>query len=120
MKIKKCLIVATLVAGAAAAPAFAGVGINIGIGIPIPPPAVVYEPVPPPPAAGYVWVPGYWTWHIDRYVWIRGRHVFGRPGYAWAPDHWEQHGDRWHRVRGSWERDRNWHESRGHGRGHDR
>ena len=117
MNLKKCLIVATVCAGVAA-PAFADVGVTIGIGIPLAPPAVIYEPAPPPPAYGYVWVPGYWGWHHDRYVWIRGRHVYGRPGYAWAPDRWEQRGDRWHHVHGGWERDR--HNGRGHGRGHDR
>jgi len=121
MNLKKTLVAGMIAAaGVTAAPAFAEVGISIGIGVPVAPPAVIYEPVPPPPAVGYVWVPGYWGWHNDHYVWIRGRHVYGRPGYAWAPDRWERHGDRWHHVHGGWERDRGWHEGRGEGRGHGR
>jgi hypothetical protein len=115
MDLKKCLIAATVVAGALAQPARAEVGISIGIGIPLPPPAVIYEPVPPPPAVGYVWVPGYWGWSGERYVWIRGRHVYGRPGYVWRPDRWDHRGERWHRVSGGWERDRHGNHGRGHG-----
>jgi hypothetical protein len=119
MKLKYCLIAATLAAGAASLPAHADgrIGVSIGIGIPVAPPPVVYEPPPPPPAYGYVWIPGYWGWQGERYVWIRGRYAYGRPGYAWRPDRWEQHGDRWHHVAGDWERER--HGERGeHGHGH--
>jgi hypothetical protein len=115
MNLKKCLIAATVALGAASAPAFAGgVGVSVNIGVPVAPPAVIYEPVPAPPAVGYVWAPGYWGWQSDRYIWIRGRYIYGRPGYAWHPDHWEQRGDRHHFVAGGWEREHG-HE---HGRGH--
>ena len=110
---KKALLVAGIAAGALSAPAMAQVSVQIGIGAPMAPPPPIVETVPPPPAYGYVWVPGYWGWTGDRYVWIRGRHVYGRPGYAWAPDHWERHGDRWHHVHGGWERDRHWRGERG-------
>lgn len=115
MKLKKGLF-ALLATGAMAAPAYADIGVSIGIGIPLAPPAVIYEPVPPPPAYGYVWVPGYWGWHGDRYIWIRGRQVVARPGYVWAPDRWEHRGDRWHRVQGGWQRDKQWKHRRGRGR----
>jgi hypothetical protein len=121
MKLKYCLVAATVAAGSAALPARAAdVRISIGIGVPIAPPAVVYEAPPPPPAYGYVWIPGYWGWSGERYVWIRGRYAYGRPGYVWRPDHWEQRGPRWHRVSGYWERDEH-HERRErheHGHGH--
>lgn len=114
MNLKKCLIAATVALGGASAPALADVGISIGFGIPVAPPAVIYEPVPPPPAVGYIWAPGYWGWQGNRYIWIRGRYIYGRPGYAWRPEHWEHRGDRYHFVSGDWEREH------GHDRGHDR
>jgi len=116
MKLKNCLIAATVAAGAVAMSAHAGnVGVQIGIGVPVAPPVVVYEAPPPPPAYGYVWIPGYWGWHGDNYVWIRGRYAYGRPGYVWAPDRWERRGDRYHHVSGNWHRDNH---SKGKGRGH--
>jgi|SRR5689334_17041152 hypothetical protein len=113
MKTKKFLIAAGLAATAFAAPAMAQLSVNIGIGAPMAPPAPVYEAAPPPPAVGYVWVPGYWGWNYDRYVWVRGRYVVGRPGYAWVPDRWDHRGERWHHEQGHWAR-----EGRGEGRGH--
>ena len=68
----------------------------------VPPPQVVYVPpprpvyyAPPPPPRYYappvqrVWVPGYWTWHHGRQVWVDGRWVKERPvpafGPGWSP-----------------------------------
>ncbi len=125
MNLKKCLIAATLATSAIATPALADLRVNVGIGVPVAPPMALYEPVPPPPAYGYVWAPGYWAWHGDRYIWIRGRYVFGQPGYVWRPERWENRGDRYHFISGDWERDRHWRGERGEerehrGRGHDR
>ena len=116
MNLKKCLIAATLAAGAMASPAFAGLSVNVGIGIPVAPPAAVYEapPPPPPPAYGYVWAPGYWAWSYNRYIWVRGRYIAPRPGYVWAPEHWDHRGDRYHFVAGDWHRDPHWNNGRGH------
>ena len=118
MKLKKSAIAGMIIAASSmTTPAFAEVGVSIGIGIPLPPPAVIYEPVPLPPAYGYVWAPGYWAWNHDRYIWIRGRHVYGRPGFSWRPERWEHRGERYHFVSGGWEREHG--HGRARGRGHD-
>nr|MDP2192320.1 hypothetical protein [Rhodoferax sp.] len=87
-------------ANIAAAPAFAQVSFNISIA----PPAPLYE-VAPAVAPGYIWVPGYWAWNVDRHVWIRGRTVVQRVGYRWEPDRWEQRDRVYYRYPGRWERD---------------
>lgn len=117
MKTKKFLIAAGLAAAAFTAPAMAQVNLSIGIGAPVAPPAPVYEVVPAVPAPGYVWVPGYWGWNHDRYVWVRGRYVVGRPGYAWVPDRWDNRGGRWHHLQGHWARAGHFDHGRGHGHG---
>jgi hypothetical protein len=68
---------------AAGFPALAQVSINIQIA----PPALRYEPVPMV-SPGYVWVPGYWAWHDDRHIWVRGRTIVQRTGYRWEPERW--------------------------------
>jgi len=116
MNLKKCLVAATLAAGALASPAFAGLSVNVGIGVPVAPPAAVYELVPPPPAYGYVWAPGYWAWNYNRYIWVRGRYIAPRPGYVWAPEHWDHRGDRYRFVAGDWRHDPHWNNGRGYHR----
>lgn len=111
MKFHRALIAAGLLAGAAA-PAFAGVDVGIVIGVAPPVPMVEVVPVARP---GYVWVPGYWAWHRDRHIWLRGHWVVERPGYVWVPDRWIQHGPQWQLQRGYWERPR---PGRGHAYGH--
>ena len=96
MNLKKNLVAAIIAAGAIATPALADLSVRVGFGVPLPPPAVIYQPAPPPPAYGFVWAPGYWTWFGNRYVWVRGHYIAGRPGYAWAPDRLEHRGDRHH------------------------
>ena len=84
-------------------PVFAQINLNIRVA----PPAQRVEVMPATPR-GYVWVPGHWAWHGDRYIWIRGRNVVQRVGYMWAPDHWEQRGETYYRNPGRWERDSNY------------
>ena len=108
MNLKKSLVAAIITAGAIATPALADLNVRVGIGVPLPPPAMIYDPVPPPPAYGYVWAPGSWAWNYNRYLWVRGRYIAGRPGYAWAPERWEHRGDRYHFVSSDWRRDANW------------
>jgi hypothetical protein len=55
--------------------------IGIQIGTPPPPPVVRYAP-PPVPAAGYVWVGGYYYPVAGRYVWHNGYWAY--PPYAGA------------------------------------
>lgn len=92
------LVLSMLVAASAAAvPAYAQISVNISIA----PPAVRYEPVPVM-APGYVWASGYWAWHNDRYVWVRGRTMVQRSGYRWEPDHWEHRGNAYYQQPGRW------------------
>ena len=83
--------------------AFAQVSFNIQIG----PPAPLYEAVPVM-APGYVWAPGYWAWHGDRHIWVRGRSMYQRVGYRWEPDMWEQRGSSYYRHPGRWARDKDY------------
>ena len=95
------MLLSTLLAAAGAtAPAYAQVSFNIIIA----PPAPQYEAAPQL-APGYAWAPGYWAWHGDRHVWVRGRTIVQRVGYVWAPDRWEQRDRTYYRHPGSWERD---------------
>jgi len=80
--------------------ASAQVTFNIQIG----PPAPLFEQVPVM-APGYVWAPGYWAWHGDRHIWVRGRTIVQRIGYRWQPDMWEQRNNTYYRHPGRWERD---------------
>jgi len=50
------------------------------------PPAVA--PPPPQPSADTVYVPGYWVWQGDRYVWRAGYWRPIREGYVWVPAHY--------------------------------
>lgn len=64
-----------------------------GVWIGTPQPQRYYAPPPPPryyaPPVQRVWVPGYWTWHHGRQVWVDGRWVKERPvpafGPGWSP-----------------------------------
>jgi hypothetical protein len=58
---------------------------------PPPPPPLPAETVPPQPSAGYVWVPGSYTWNASTrsYVWVPGHWTVPPRGYVWVPGHWE-------------------------------
>lgn len=101
MNLKRTLLGVCFAATAVALPAFARVDVAIEIGVPPPVAMVEVAPVARP---GYVWVPGYWAWHLDRHIWIGGRWVMERPGYYWVPERWIQAGPRWHLERGYWSR----------------
>jgi hypothetical protein len=59
---------------------------------------VVYYPEPPappnvappgePPTAESFFVPGYWSWNGERYVWHAGYWARVQPGYVWVPAHY--------------------------------
>ncbi|TAK45662.1 MAG: hypothetical protein EPO27_09710 [Betaproteobacteria bacterium] len=112
MKPFRALIATGMLLGSLSAPTFARVDVSFVIGVPPPAPIVEVVPVVRP---GYVWVPGYWTWHRDRHIWIRGQWVVERPGYVWVPDRWVQSGPRWQLHRGYWDRRK---AGRGHAYGH--
>lgn len=98
--VRSLLLSMLIMASAAAAPAFAQISINISVA----PPAPLYEVVPAI-SPGYIWVPGYWAWNVDRHIWIRGRTIVQRVGYRWEPDRWEQRNRVYYRHPGRWERD---------------
>ena len=100
--LQQAALVCALSAGLALpmVPAQAQVNFSITIG----PPALLYEPVPVM-APGYVWAPGYWAWHDNRHIWVRGRTIIQRTGYRWEPDRWEQEGPRYVQRPGRWERE---------------
>lgn len=100
--VRTLLLSMWVAASLAAAPAFAQININISIA----PPAPLYEPAPDL-GPGYVWAPGYWAWHGDRYIWVRGRSIVQRAGFRWEPDRWEQRGRTFLLFPGRWERDEN-------------
>jgi hypothetical protein len=56
----------------------------------VPPPLPVYDQ-PPIPAAGYLWVPGYWAWSegVGSY-WVPGAWILPpTAGLLWTPGYWE-------------------------------
>ncbi len=97
--IRSLVLSMVVAASAAAMPAFAQINVNISLA----PPAQQYEPVPAA-APGQVWAPGYWAWHGDRYIWVRGRTITQRPGYQWVPERWEQRGTTYYQQAGHWTR----------------
>jgi hypothetical protein len=117
----------TVLVAASTTAAVAQISVNISIA----PPALQYEAVPVM-APGYVWAPGYWAWHSDRYIWIRGRTIAQRTGYRWEPDRWEQRGTTYYQQPGRWAPDTNYkvvevkkvkkpkHWNNGHGNGNDK
>jgi len=97
------LLLAALAAGSitCAVPAFAAVDVFVDVA----PPAPRYEVVPAP-RAGHVWIPGYWDWRGNRYVWVRGHWERERHGYYWHPNRWVERDGRWMLERGRWDRER--------------
>ena len=94
---RKTLLPALLGIFLVAGSAHAQVRINITIA----PPAPLYEAIPTV-APGYIWAPGYWAWHGDQHIWVRGRTIVQRPGYYWQPDRWEQRDAVYYRYPGTW------------------
>ena len=75
----------TLMLASAASMAFVTVGLSINIA---PPALPVYEQ-PAIPAAGYIWVPGYWAYSDDGYYWVPGTWVLPpQVGLLWTPGYW--------------------------------
>lgn len=69
------------------------------------PPPMPREYMPPKPTdqGVVVWVPGFWQWNGENYIWLRGAYV--QPpiaGQNWTPGHWvRQHGE-WYWIAGFW------------------
>lgn len=82
-RIRSLLCAVIVIAGSALGTAQAQVNVAINVA----PPLVRYEAVPRL-NNGYAWAPGYWAWHGNHYVWMRGRQIVQRPGHYWVADHW--------------------------------
>lgn len=96
----RLLLVALAATALSQTPAAAQVTVNIGFA----PPEIIREERPTI-APGYVWAPGYWAWHGDDYIWMRGRTLTQRAGYRWEPDSWERSATGYVRREGRWERE---------------
>lgn len=69
------------------------------------PPPMPREYMPPKPTdqGVVVWVPGFWKWNGENYIWLRGAYVSPPvAGQNWTPGHWvRQHGE-WYWIAGFW------------------
>src|SRR5208283_4560899 len=62
---------------------------QFGVSITIAPPALPIYTQPMVPAAGYLWMPGYWAYGQFGYFWVPGTWV--QPpavGLLWTPGYW--------------------------------
>ena len=96
-----------LILGSLIAATLAGVSIpaaartNVDFHVSVAPPVAPYEVVPAP-RYGYVWVPGFYDWRYNRYHWVRGHWVAGRPGYYYEPVRWIHRDGHYYRRGGAW------------------
>jgi hypothetical protein len=68
-----------------------------------PPPPPRPEGIPERPTGDSVWIPGYWDWRSNQFIWAAGRwETPPRPNLTWVPTHWESRGDRFVLVAGYW------------------
>jgi hypothetical protein len=68
-----------------------------------PPPPPRPEGIPERPSGDSVWIPGFWDWRSNQFVWNAGRwDTPPRPNLTWVPTHWESRGDRFTLVAGYW------------------
>jgi hypothetical protein len=95
------LLSTTLLSGCVVVPARGYYG---GTVVAVAPPEARVEVVGVAPAAGYVWIPGYWNWNGSAHVWVGGYWAAGRPGYYWAPHAWVRYGGGWRMAPGHWVR----------------
>jgi hypothetical protein len=85
MKLVRGIFAALLLGLSFAARAEISVGVSVNLE---PPPLPIYSQ-PPLPAAGYVWMPGYWAWGEDDYYWVPGTWVEApEVGLLWTPGWW--------------------------------
>jgi len=68
------------------------------------PPPPYQEAVGYPPAAGYLWIGGFWNWVGGRHVWVAGHWEMNRPGHVWVPHQWIRFGGGWRFEPGRWHR----------------
>ena len=55
------------------------------------------------PTSRHVWVPGYWAWSHNQYVWVAGHYALPPGGRAvWVEPRWDRRGKNWVFVEGHW------------------
>jgi len=94
------IIVATMLASACVVVPERYVGEPVAIA----PPAARVETIGIAPAAGYIWIGGYWGWAGGRHEWVPGYWAPPHPGYAWVPHTWVHSSDGWRLREGYWRR----------------
>jgi WXXGXW repeat (2 copies) len=72
-----------------AAPAASSAQVVVGVSIRVAPPPLPVYVQPPIPAAGYLWMPGYWAYGPAGYYWVPGTWVEPPAvGLLWTPGYW--------------------------------
>ena len=69
-----------------------------------PPPAMKVEVVPAA-RVGYYYIPGYWDYQSNSYVWVEGTFVPEHKGYVYVVPRYEQRDGRWRMYAGRWTTD---------------
>src|SRR5437764_11313400 len=88
----------------AALPVMSDAAVMIGVSVNIAPPALPVYVQPPCPAAGYIWIPGYWAWADDGYYWVPGTWALAPTvRFLWTPGTWGWERGPDLRHGGSWE-----------------
>jgi len=72
--------------------------------------ALVYDAPPPPrvyvrpvlPAAGHVWIDGYWNRNGGSWAWRNGYWTAPRAGYVHVQPRWTREGRGWRQQEGGW------------------
>ena len=70
-------------------PVVSDAGVFVGVSVNIAPPELPVYVQPPCPAAGYIWIPGYWAWADEDYYWVPGTWALAPAvGLLWTPGYW--------------------------------
>src|SRR5438034_2711532 len=73
----------------AALPVVSDASVFVGVSVNIAPPELPVYVQPPCPAAGYIWIPGYWAWGDEDYYWVPGTWALAPSvGLLWTPGYW--------------------------------
>ncbi|MGB2632742.1 MAG: YXWGXW repeat-containing protein, partial [Candidatus Acidiferrum sp.] len=89
MRIARLIFSALFLLGIAAIPSATRAQVAVGVSIRVGPPVLPIYSQPICPAAGYLWVPGYWAYGPDGYYWVPGAWVEPPAfGLLWTPGYW--------------------------------
>ena len=68
-----------------------------------PPPVERVEVIETRPGVEFVWIPGYWRWERQEYMWSAGHWERGpRVGAVWVRGRWRHSHRGWYLVPGHW------------------